>query len=200
MPWWGWILVALGAVLLISAAVGTTLTRRRTARLRDQFGPEYDRTVRESSNRREAESELSERERRRRELEIRPLSPGARERYVERWRDLQAEFVDAPAPTVAAADVLVTEVMRERGYPMDDFEQRAADVSVDHPTVVESYREAHRLSQSSAAGDATTEDERQALRHYRRLFDELLGSTADEPTTRERESTDADIGASSRPR
>jgi len=88
--------------------------------------------------------------------------------------------------------------MRERGYPMDDFEQRAADVSVDHPAVVESYREAHRLAERSAEGEASTEDERQALRHYRRLFDELLGTPADEPTSRERESTDADVGASRR--
>jgi hypothetical protein len=195
MPWWGWILVALGAVLLLSAAIGAMFTRRRTTHLRDQFGPEYDRAVRDSSNRREAESELSERERRRRELDIRPLSPAARDRYAERWQTLQAEFVDAPTPTVAAADSLVTEVMRERGYPMDDFEQRAADVSVDHPAVVESYREAHRIAQRSAHGDATTEDERQALRHYRRLFDELLGSPADEPTSRERDSADADVGA-----
>jgi hypothetical protein len=198
MPWWGWILVALGAVLLLSVVVGAMLTRRRTARLKDQFGPEYERAVRDSSNRREAESELSERERRRRQLDIRPLSPRARERYAERWHVLQAEFVDAPTATVASADMLVTEVMRERGYPMDDFDQRAADVSVDHPTVVESYREAHRLSERSADGTATTEDERQALRHYRRLFDELLGPDADEPTTRERESTDVDVGASRR--
>ena len=200
MPLWGWILVALGAVLLLSVAVGAMVTRRRTMRLREQFGPEYERAVRDSSNRREAESELSERERRRRELDIRPLTPGARERYAERWQLLQSEFVDAPSPTVAAADALVIEVMRERGYPMDDFDQRAADVSVDHPTVVESYREAHRLSQRSADGSATTEDERQALRHYRRLFDELLGSPADEPTTRERETSDVDVGASTRPR
>ena len=198
MPLWGWILVAVAVVLLLSVAIGAMLTKRRTAHLRDQFGPEYDRTLRDSSNRREAESELSEREKRRRELDIRPLSPAARERYAERWQTLQAEFVDAPAPTVASADSLVTEVMRERGYPMDDFEQRASDVSVDHPAVVESYREAHRIAQRSAEGEASTEDERQALRHYRRLFDELLGTPADEPTTRERESTDVDVGASRR--
>jgi hypothetical protein len=198
MPLWGWILVALGAVLLLSVAIGAMMTKRRTAHLKDKFGPEYDRTVEDSSNRREAESELTERERRRRELDIRPLSPAARDRYAERWQTLQAEFVDAPTPTVAAADSLVTEVMRERGYPMDDFEQRAADVSVDHPVVVESYREAHRLAERSAEGEASTEDERQALRHYRRLFDELLGTPADEPTSRERESTDADVGASRR--
>jgi len=198
MPLWGWILVAVGAVLLLSVAIGAMLTKRRTAHLRDRFGPEYDRTVRDSSNRREAESELSEREKRRRELDIRPLSAAARERYAERWQTLQGEFVDAPTPTVASADSLVTEVMRERGYPMDDFEQRASDVSVDHPEVVESYREAHRIAQRSADGEASTEDERQALRHYRRLFDELLGTSADEPTTRERESADVDVGASRR--
>src|SRR5207248_7710932 len=109
--------------------------------------------------------------------------------YRERWERIPHDFVDAPATAVEEADALVTEVMRERGYPMDDFEQRASDISVDHPDVVERYRDGHRISQLAARGSATTEDLRRAMQHYRELFGELLEPAADEPTMRDRRET-----------
>jgi hypothetical protein len=156
------------------------MRRRRTESLRTHFGPEYDRTVDEAGGSRDAESELERRRQRRAQLDIRPLPPGARSRYAEEWRSVQARFVDDPSGAVAQADVLVTQVMRERGYPMDDFDQRAADVSVDHPAVVGDYRSAHEISQRSDAGNAETEDLRQAMVHYRALFEDLLEEDAGE--------------------
>jgi FtsZ-interacting cell division protein ZipA len=187
MPTWAWILIIV-AVVLVVAAVAWLLwsRRRRSAELRDRFGPEYDRTVEEAPSRRRAEKELDERRERRERLDIRPLPEAARERYAEQWRLAQTQFVDSPEAAVASADLLVVSVMRDRGYPVDEFEQRAADVSVDHPQVVESYRTAHELSERSKNGEASTEDLRQAMRHYRTLFDELLEAPADEPLTRER--------------
>jgi len=187
MPGWAWALVAVAALLVVALVVWRALRAGRTRRLQERFGPEYDRTVERADDRREAESELAARTKRREELEIRPLTMAAMVRYREQWQQVQADFVDSPSTAVTAADALVTEVMRERGYPMDDFEQRAADVSVDHPEVFESYRQGHRLAQRSANGDASTEDLRQALQHYRRLFDDLLEPAADEPVARERD-------------
>jgi hypothetical protein len=177
MPAWVWIVIAIVLIAAIAVAVWTVMRRRRTESLRQQFGPEYDRTV-EGTDRREAESELEQRRRRREELDIRPLAPGARTRYADEWRSVQARFVDEPAAAVGQADMLVTQVMRERGYPMDDFDQRAADVSVDHPEVVGDYRAAHDISTRSASGDAPTEDLRQAMVHYRALFEQLLEEDA----------------------
>jgi hypothetical protein len=166
-----WLLVVVIVVLL--CLVGYLAYRQqRSARLREGFGPEYDRVVRERGDRGAAENELAQRRERRRRFDIRPLEPAARERFAERWRTTQAEFVDQPASALAEADTLVAEVMRERGYPVEDFEQQAADVSVDHPEVVEHYRAAHAVQ---ADRGASTEDLRQALVHYRALFDELLG-------------------------
>jgi hypothetical protein len=187
MPVWGWVLiVVIAAILIVAGTIGTML-RRRSGRLRSTFGPEYDRAVEHSDSRREAESELAERERRRKELDIRPLGAEARDAYARSWQRASADFVDSPTTAVAQADALVIDVMRDRGYPMDDFEQRAADVSVDHPEVVERYREGHRISQRAARGEASTEDLRQAMQHYRELFNELLEPPADEPATRERD-------------
>jgi len=170
-----WIVVAILAALLVGAAA-LLARRRRSQQLREGFGPEYQRTVAEHGDRRAAESELLERRQRREELEIRELEPAARERYDERWRAAQRRFVDEPGQAVAEADELVAAVMRDRGYPVeDDFDRRAADVSVDHPVVVEHYRAAHAISTQSAGGDADTEDLRQAMVHYRALFAELLG-------------------------
>src|SRR5207248_10150689 len=126
------------------------------------------------------------REERRRRLEIRPLSQAARERYSEAWRVTQAQFVDDPRGAVATADSLIQSVMAERGYPVEDFEQRATDVSVDHPQVVENYRQGHRLAKASADGNGSTESLRQAMRHYRALFDELVEPDADQPLKRDR--------------
>ena len=186
MPVWGWILIALVVVALVVAfGMRQYMTRRRSQQLQQRFGPEYEHTLGQASNRREAEAELAERERRREGLEIVPLDPDARERYAQSWQQVQADFVDSPRSAVDEADALVIEVMRRRGYPMDDFEQRAADVSVDHPDVVGNYREGHRLSQLGARGQATTEDLRQAMRHYRELFQELLESSNGGPADRD---------------
>jgi len=184
MPTWAWILIAIGVVAAALAAFGA-VPRRRTARLRERFGPEYDRTVESRGGRREAEAELGSRVERREKLEIRPLSPEARARYQEAWLEVQARFVDDPAAAVAGADQLVGSVMSDRGYPLDDFERRAEDISVDHPQVVERYRSAHGIARKNAAGQATTEDLRQAIQHYRALFDDLLEPAEDQALGRE---------------
>jgi hypothetical protein len=186
MPSWVWVLIAVGVVVVLAVVVWQALDRRRTSRLRDRFGPEYDRTVGTSESRREAESDLAAREERRERLEIRPLSPATCARYVENWRVVQAQFVDNPSMAVASADSLIGSVMSDRGYPVENFEQRAADVSVDHPEVVENYREGHRLAEASADGTGSTESLRQAMRHYRALFEELVEVDADQPLQRER--------------
>jgi hypothetical protein len=170
-----WVLVIIVAVLLC-AVIWLALRQRRTAKLKEGFGPEYDRTLEQSGDQRAAEAELREREQRRSSYDIRELEPAARERYAERWRETQARFVDQPASTLADADTLVSEVMRERGYPVDDFETQAADVSVDHPGVVEHYRQAHAVR---ASDETSTEELREAFVHYRALFDELLGEPKD---------------------
>ena len=170
-----WIAVVVAVVLVAAAAVRFVLQQRRRRRLGSQFGTEYERSVRVKGSRRDAERELEERSSRRRQLDIRELSPEAREQYAQLWRDAQARFVDVPADAVRDADTLLSSVMRERGYPIADFEQRAADVSVDHADVVENYRYAHAIAEQSARGEAGTEDLRQAMVHYRALFKELLG-------------------------
>jgi hypothetical protein len=185
MPGWGWALIAVGVVVLIAIVAWQAMRARRTKALRGRFGSEYDRTVEGSDSRRDAERELGERADRRDELDIKPLPPGARERYVGRWDQVQVLFVDDPEGAVRDADMLIQSVMSDRGYPMNDFEQRAADISVDHPDVVENYREGHRLTRASAMGDGTTEDLRQAMHHYRALFDELLEESSDAPLTRD---------------
>jgi hypothetical protein len=176
MSIWVWILIAVAVVVAVGLVVWGIYRKQQTSRLRSTFGPEYERTVEAAEGRREAESDLRTRQRRRAQLEIVVLSPAARQRYAESWRDTQARFVDSPADSIRRADGLVTEVMRDRGYPMENFEQRAADVSVDHPNVVEDYRAGHGISLASEHGRATTEDLRQAMVHYRALFLELLGS------------------------
>jgi hypothetical protein len=179
MPTWGWIVIAVVVLAVVALLVAYAARRRRTERIRGRFGPEYDRTVGELGNRRKAESELSARERRREELDIRPLEPAARDRYRQAWRDVQTRFVDMPSESVREADVLVIRVMGDRGYPMEDFDQRAADVSVDHPRVVEDYRTAHTISLANDGGRASTEDLRRAMVHYRALFEDLLDTGRD---------------------
>ncbi len=165
-----WVLVIVVVVLLV--VVGLLLYRQRqSAQLREGFGPEYDRALDEHGDQRAAEAELRERRERRRSYDIKPLDEDARERYAERWKATQAKFVDQPASALTDADALLSEVMRERGYPVEDFDQQAADVSVDHPGVVEHYRQAHAIHTER---DASTEDLRQAMVHYRALFAELL--------------------------
>jgi len=173
-------------VLVIAAIVMSMRKKKRSEQLQSQFGPEYDRTIESADSKRKAESDLAARQERREQLDIRPLSSAARERYTTQWQTVQAQFVDNPTGAVASADTLIQSVMGDRGYPVDDFETRAADVSVDHPHVVENYREGHRLAEQSANGNGSTEELRQAMRHYRALFDELVepASDADAPTTR----------------
>jgi hypothetical protein len=174
------IILAVVVVLAIIVAVAV-VSRRRRQHLQERFGPEYDRIVQDAESRRDAERELQERERHRDELEIRPLSSEERARYVERWEAMQGTFVDAPAVAVRDADLLLQEVMRTRGYPVEDFEERASTISVDHPEVVENYREAHAVAARQDFDDVSTEELRRALLHYRRLFEELTT-----PASRER--------------
>jgi hypothetical protein len=175
---------AAAAVLLVVLAIVVAVRRRHSRALASQFGPEYAHTVKAMGKRSKAEAELDARTRRVEQLDIRALTATERDRYAELWRVAQERFVDSPPMAVAEADQLVTEVMRLRGYPMTDFEQRAADVSVAHPHLVTNYRAAHTIAVNSAGKRATTEDLRQAMVHYRALFAELL-----EPTDRDGQST-----------
>jgi FtsZ-interacting cell division protein ZipA len=172
---WIWIVIAVAVVVVVVALLWAAAQRRRGRQLKDRFGPEYDRTV-EEKGKRQAYADLETREKRREELEIRPLPDHKRESYAKSWREIQTRFVNDPQEAVNAADTLVTTVMQDRGYPMEGFEQRAEDVSVDHPEVVSNYRTAHAIAASSQRGQATTEDLRQATVHYRALFEELLQS------------------------
>jgi hypothetical protein len=184
---WAWILIAVAAALVVVGAAWAIARTRRTKQLQSQFGPEYNRTVNAADSKKTAEAELAERRERRQEMEIRPLSSGARERYTTQWESVQAQFVDDPGAAVASADRLIQSVMADRGYPVKDFETRAADLSVDHPKVVENYRQGHHLAEKSSDGKGSTEELRQAMRHYRALFDELVEPDADAPMTRARD-------------
>ncbi len=175
MPVWGWILIAIGAIVLAAIVVRQMMVTRRTSELRDRFGPEYDRVASDMDSRRDVEAELRHREERRDEFDIKPLPDDSRERYQESWRDVQAQFVDDPRGAIGTADKLLKSVMAERGYPIEDFDQRAADLSVDHPDVVQNYREGHRIAEESKNNGTSTEDLRQAMKHYRALFEELVG-------------------------
>ncbi|WP_454789182.1 hypothetical protein [Mycolicibacterium lutetiense] len=178
MPTWSWIVIVVVAVVIVLLAVvvvASMMRQKRSERLKDQFGPEYEHTVETAGGERAAERELRARERKHNKLKIKELSPESRARYVEAWGVTQAAFVDDPSKSVGDADRLVTEVMRERGYPIDDFEQRAADVSVDHPEVVEHYRAAHILHLAQEQGEIGTEAQREAIVHYRALFGQLVG-------------------------
>ncbi len=174
MPVWAWVLIGIGAVVVLALIAWQVMTQQRTRKLRGEFGPEYERTVSSADSRRDAERELAARKERRKELDIRPLPAEDRARYTDEWQAVQAQFVDDPGGAVVRADSLIQSVMAARGYPVEDFEQRAADVSVDHPRVVENYREGHRLFEKTSAGDGSTEDLRQAMRAYRKLFEELV--------------------------
>jgi hypothetical protein len=170
------IAIAAAATLLIAVAIiAWAVSRRRTERLRAQFGPEYDRTVAQVGGRSKAEARLTERSERVHKLAIRPLTSAERDRFADEWSRVQTHFVDAPAGAVAEADQLLGDVMATCGYPVGDFEQRAADISVDHPVVVQNYRAAHNIALRHASGQASTEELRRAMIHYRALFDDLVG-------------------------
>jgi FtsZ-interacting cell division protein ZipA len=175
MDTWVVVLIVL-AILIVLGLVLMAARQRRSQALKERFGPEYERAVETTGDRRDAERELREREERRQKLEIRELDPAARERYIATWRETQARFVDQPQQAVQEADALVILVMRDRGYPVDDFDQRSADIAVDHPDVVANYRAAHDISIANERGTASTEDLRQAMVHYRALFEHLLGA------------------------
>ncbi len=170
-----WVIVAVVVVVAAFAIFWYMQQKRKSDALRGQFGSEYERAVQSSDSRRAAETELERRQERVNQLDIRLLSPDDRGRFANSWQLVQTQFVDDPAGAVADADSLIGDVMLKRGYPVGDFEQRAADISVDHPDVVSNYREAHRLAQMSERGEASTEDLRKAMVHYRSLFNDLLG-------------------------
>jgi hypothetical protein len=176
-----WIIFAIAIVLVVAIAVYVAWNSRKRDELREGFGPEYDRTVAEAPSRREAEAELRERQKRHDELELRPLSREARSAYRRDWDATQARFVDDPDGAIGDADALIRQVMRERGYPVDDVDR---DLSVEHGDVMHEYRAAQTIAQRSADGDASTEEQRQAIVHYRALFEALV--EAGEPARAER--------------
>jgi hypothetical protein len=172
------ILAIVLVVVAIAAVAGIFLHRQRQSqRLRQRFGPEYGRTVQELGGQSKAEAELKKREDRVGRLNITPLTPTDAARFTQAWNGLQSRFIDNPKGVVAEADHLVRELMTKRGYPMGDFERRAADISVDHPGVVATYRAAQVIAARDVRGEADTEELRKAVVHYRTLFDELLEVT-----------------------
>jgi hypothetical protein len=175
-------IAAIVVVVIIVAALiaGASLAARRR-RLRERFGPEYDRVVEGSDSRRRAEAELASREKRVRQLDIQPLDPAARAAYQGQWTTIQQQFVDTPSEAVAAAQTLITGVMADRGYPVEDSSQIIDDLSVDHAATIGRLRTAQDISARAADGTASTEDLRQAMIHYRALFDELVGDPAEVP-------------------
>ena len=170
------VLLVVGA-LVVAGIAFTALRKRQGERLHQRFGSEYDHQVQEAGgSRAKAEAELLKREKRHKKLDIKPLPPQQREAFRENWKEVQARFVDDPERSVALADGLVAEVMNARGYPVENFEQRAADISVDNPRIVENYRAAHTIAMRHGEGKADTEDLRAAMIGYRKLFEELLGA------------------------
>jgi hypothetical protein len=170
-------LMLAGVVIIVIVVVAWMYARKRrntTAALRKKFGPEYDRAVLVHGTGRKAEAKLEDREKRAEKFNLRDLDPGELERFLKRWESVQSRFVDSPKGAVAEADDLVSTLMKARGYPVSDFDQRAADISVDHPRVVENYRSAHEIALRVGKDAATTEDLRTAMIHYRSLFEELM--------------------------
>lgn len=191
------IIVVLIVIIVALVAVGgfLYLRHKRSEQLREEFGSEYEREVAGAPSRAAAEKELQERQKRHRALDIRPLERDEREGYRESWKQVQNEFVDSPGDAVREADRLVIAIMRKRGYPTDDFDRRVADVSVDHPDVVEHYRVAHRVAVAHERGDAGTEDLRQAAIAYRSLVGALLDDRSE--MSDRTESTNSTNGADS---
>jgi hypothetical protein len=176
------LLIVLAAMVVVVLVIALVKYRQQQAmrhrRLRERFGPEYDRLVTVTGSASKAERELEARERRAALFKIRTLSREERERFLIRWQQVQAEFVDNPKSSLGHADDLLGQVMDARGYPVQDFEQRSADLSVDHPVIVQHYHAAHGIALSHKTGDTTTEDLRQAMIHYRALFEELVSDAS----------------------
>ena len=184
MDTWIWVVIVAAVVVILVALIATVMVRKRRRRqLQGRFGSEYDRTVGDSRNRRTAERELREREAKVDELDLRPLTEASRQRYSKQWTDMQSSFVDRPQVAVADADRLITDLMRERGYPVDDFDTRSELVSVNHPEVVQNYRTAHTIAARTIEGRTSTEDLRQAVISYRALFEEMLVDDVEPPSS-----------------
>jgi len=179
MSAWLWAVIVLAVVIVAILIFATAIRARRSERLREGFGPEYDRAIELAGDREAGEAELRARQARHDELDLRPLAPLARKGFIDAWQGTQAEFVDDPAVAISDADRLIQSVMRDRGYPMEKFEDRAALISVEHPHIVERYRRAHAIAVANADGDTDTEELRIAMQDYRALFEELVGSYAD---------------------
>jgi hypothetical protein len=171
------IVVIAALALMLAVAAWFYSSKSKSKRLRERYGPEYEH-LSDQDGHRHAEKELQQREKRVEKLSIKELEPAERERFGGDWQNVQGKFVDDPRTALVDADELVQKVMNARGYPMTEFDQRAADVSVDHPEVVRNYRAAHEISEASRKGEATTEQLRQGMLHYRALFDDLLGAAA----------------------
>jgi hypothetical protein len=188
MPVWQWIAIAAFVVIVVAVvivAASVVRSSRQTGRLKQHYGHEYERLVSATGDSKAAEKELAARERKHDQLDIVPLTPSAFLEFSIRWQQVQTGFVDDPASAVGVADRLVNEVMRERGYAVDDFDQRAAGISVDHPQIVEDYRVAHGVHLSQQQGDVSTEQQREAFMHYRTLFEALLGTTTRKDASQE---------------
>ena len=168
------IIIIVLVVVVLALAGFIYIQRNRSDKLRSRFGPEYERAIADSGGKGKAEAQLLEREKRVKSLSIRPLEPADRERFSKSWTGLQTEFVDDPERSIGHADSLLADVMSARGYPVSDFEQLSADISVDHPAVVQNYRAAHDIALRLGRGEANTEDLRQAMIHYRSLFEDLV--------------------------
>lgn len=168
----------IAAILAVAAAVWFYMEREKTRRLRSRFGPEYDRVVQSEGGARRGEAILQDRQRRVERFQIRPLPAEDRELYVTNWRTIQENFVDDPHAAIGDADRLINQALRAQGYPMGDFDQKAADLSVEHPHVIENYRRAHVIALKDARDEASTEDLRQGLQCYGRLFEDVLGATS----------------------
>jgi len=174
-PQWIWIALGAAAVLVVIGLIASSVRRNRTARLREHYGTEYDHAVTRAGNRTAAEEALLARASEVKQFDIRPLVASERDRYRSDWQKIEARFVDRPATAVMEADELVADVMRARGYPIADFEKHAEHLSVKHPRVVEHYRAGHAVIDAHGRGAASTEELRQAMLHYRVLFEDLVG-------------------------
>ncbi len=177
----GTVVIVIVVILIVAAAVAAGISQARRRRLRERFGPEYDRVVEEKASRRQGEAELTEREKRVKGFDIQPLDPAVRAQHADQWRHIQERFVDAPRNAVADAQALVSTVMTERGYPTEHKDQVLADLSVEHAQTLDHYRAATDISTGATAGTASTEDLRQAMIHYRALFQDLLGEPTGDP-------------------